>query len=467
MSVRIGELLNCFQGLIPSILATCDAKGEPNCTYLSHVYHLDERHVALSCQFFNKTKLNVAENPRATVVVHDPVNFHTYRLVLRFDHSETEGALFDTMALRIDVIASHTGMTGVFRLLSADVYEVLEAEEVAGILAPDVSSPAGEFCDRELPHGPITELRALHTVTQRIAQARDLDALIDATLTALDEKLGFSHTMLLVPCEAEERLVTLATRGYGAQGVGSEVRMGQGVIGCAAQRRRVVRVSGMAMEIAYGRAVRHRVEEAGGASNLCEEIPLPGLPDAQSQLALPLLVGDRLVGVLAMESRDPICFDDWDEALLQILGSQIAMGIDRAHDASEREDEVIVFPVATSSAPAPTVFAPRQRVFTWYPRDESVFVDGEYLVRNVPAKILWKLLREYHDEGRTEFTNRELRMDPWLGLPALKDNLESRLILLRKRLEQKLGDVRLEPLRRGQFALRLDCTVELVERAVG
>ncbi len=466
MSVRLRDLLNCFQGLIPSILATCDGEGEPNCTYLSHVYFLDERHVALSCQFFNKTKQNVAQNPRATVVVHDPVNFHTYRLVLRFDHSETEGPLFDTMALRIDVIASHTGMTGVFRLLSADVYEVLEVEELEGVLTPDATLPAGECCDPELPHGPITELRALHTVTQRIAQARDLDSLIETTLTALDEKFGFSHTMLLVPCEAEQRLVTLATRGYGAQGVGSEVSMGQGVIGCAAQRRRVVRVSGMAMEISYGRAIRHRVEEAGGASILREEIPLPGLPDAQAQLALPLLLGDRLVGVLAMESRDPICFDDWDEALLQILGSQIAMGIDRAHDAHE-EEETIVLPLAATPVSAPVVVAPRQRVFTWYPHDISVFVDGEYLVRNVPAKILWKILREYRDEGRTEFTNRELRMDPWLGLPALKDNLESRLILLRKRLEQKLGDVRLEPVRRGQFALRLDCTVELVEREVG
>lgn len=105
------------------------------------------------------------------------------------------------------------------------------------------------------------------------------------------------------------------------------------------------------------------------------------------------------------------------------------------------------------------------RTFTWFAHDESMFVDGEYLVRNVPGKILLKILRTHRDEGRTEFSNRELRMDPALGLPPLKDNLESRLILLRKRLEQKLGDVRIEPLRRGQFALRLERPVELVEKA--
>jgi class 3 adenylate cyclase len=57
---------------------------------------------------------------------------------------------------------------------------------------------------------------------------------------------------------------------------------------------------------------------------------MPGLADAQSQLAIPLIVKDRLVGVLGVESATANAFDELDEMLLSIVGNQVATGIDNA-----------------------------------------------------------------------------------------------------------------------------------------
>jgi len=458
MSTRLCDLALCFQGVIPSVVATCDAAGEPNITYVSQVYYLDEQHVALSCQFFNKTKRNILENPQATVVVYDPLSFDAWRLVVRFLREEKSGPLFDSMALRIEVIASHTGMSGVFRLISADVFEVIALEPLPGFKS---AAPAPPSAVPPQPAGPLTELRGLQKVSERIARAGDLESLLGGTLETLDELFHFSHSMVLVAESEGERLVAIASHGYGEAGIGAEVALGEGLIGTVARRRRMLRLAGVGAELRYGRAIRGRVQECEGAARLAPEIPLPGLPDAQAQLVLPLIARDALVGVLAVESRDPLCFDEWDEAFLQIVAHQIATGIERMSAAGEESEQPAQAPLARPRQPR-TALAPR--CFVYYKNDDCIFVDGEYLVRNVPAKILWKLLGQHRDAGRSEFSNRELRLDPKLGLPPLKDNLESRLILLRKRLVEKCPDVRLVPTGRGRFTLELDAEPALVER---
>ena len=115
---------------IPALIVTCSADGVPNATVISQVYYVDETHAALSFQFFSKTIRNIRENPRAWVGLSDMFNHTDWTLQLEYDHSETEGPIFDAMDMQIEAIASMTGMSGIFKLRAADIYRVISVEKL-------------------------------------------------------------------------------------------------------------------------------------------------------------------------------------------------------------------------------------------------------------------------------------------------------------------------------------------------
>jgi len=131
------ELHLCFEGMIPAVIATASADGAANVTHLSKVHLVDDEHVALSNQFFSKTVRNLAENPYACVLVVDPATYDEYRLDLRYERTERRGPVFERLQRDVEAVAALTGMQGVFKLRSADVYRVVALERHAGPSAPD------------------------------------------------------------------------------------------------------------------------------------------------------------------------------------------------------------------------------------------------------------------------------------------------------------------------------------------
>jgi hypothetical protein len=463
MNVPLETLTSSFQGLIPAVLVTCSRDGIPNVTLLSHVEYVDSRHVALSFQFFNKSRRNIEENPQALVKVIDPDVQQGWALELRYVRSETSGPLFDRMALRIEAVASYSGLKGIFKLRAADIYEVQAIEPIAE--EPPV-------CDATTPQrhasaDPVFTMHALQDLSGRIHGATSLESLLDSILAGLEEYFGFTHSMILLAGEDEGTLVTMSTRGYPEGGVGAEARYGEGIAGVVAEARKPIRISGLLRQMLYALAVQKRAEEEGFHPE--RSIRMPGLPNPDSQLGVPLLVRGELLGVLCIESDTPYRFHETDKQTIELLGSYLAIAIQNMQ-LLERVDTT---EAASESAPAATPpqtvtrkpAAVSRREVTMYGGDECILVDGEYLIRSLPARILWKLLAARCREGRGEFTNRELRLDKSLNLPEYKDNLETRLLLLRRRLEQKCPDIRIVPKGRGRFALQLDCEVDLRERA--
>jgi adenylate cyclase len=259
----------------------------------------------------------------------------------------------------------------------------------------------------------------------------------------------------LVFDEQGDRLFAVASNGYPGSSAGAEVPLGVGVIGVAAQRRRVVCVPSLVRSRAMQAAIKESLRQSG-AELPASEIPLPGLDGVQSAAAVPLVVRNALAGVLYLESRRAGDFGPGDERLLAILSGQLAAALSTLE--GDRREGPSRVPASPGESPA------REELeVVYYQADDSVFAGGEYVVKGVPGRILWKLLNERAASGRTSFTNRELRLDERLGLPPGNDNLEARLLVLRKRLVSAGCGIELERVGRGRLELRVSRPAALSE----
>ena len=433
MRPRLSALRECLDGAIPSALATCAADGTPNVSIVSHVQYVDESRVALSFQFFSKTRENVLANRRATALLIHPETAARYRLDLEYLRTETEGPLFERMRARLAGIASHTGMSGVFKLRGSDVYRVLAIEQLPGRVLPAAPKP--------------NLLAALRDCAERFTQTGDLGTLLDTALAMLDKVFGIRHSMVLMLEDGGKRLYTVASRGYAESGIGSEVAVGCGVIGVAAAHRTPIRITHMSSEYSYGRAIRESAERDGLGALLETAIPFPGLADSRSQLAVPVTVGGRLLGVLYVESPQDLRFGYDDEDALVAFAAPLGLAIlylQQLADSQEESPGPARREVRATGALVP---------IRHFAADHSIFIGEDYLIKGVAGAIFAKLLRGCSREGRSEFTNRELRLDPSLRLPELGDNLEARLILLQRRLAERCNFLRIEKTGRGRFRL--------------
>ncbi len=436
--INLRELERCFFGSVPATIATCAPDGTPNVTYLSIVHMVDDGHLALSNQFFNKTQQNIRQNPRVQVLLPHPVTGEQYRIDARYERSEAGGPIFERMRQNLDAVAAQTGMQAVFRLVGADIYRVLGVEKLA--------------CDLDLStaEGPTDFLAGLETLSGRLAACDDLDGLFNTTLEGLAELFDYPHAMILLADELGTRLFTVASRGFPQSGVGAEVAFGEGLIGAAALQRRPIRVANLSFEQMLARAVVDTARDHGQQLGGLREIPLPGLADTRSQVAVPILARGPILGVLCVQSPEPARLSHSDEHALTTLARHLATSMQLLGQAADGGTRVNPLPSGGKTV----------RI-KHYASDDSIFIDDDYLIKGLSGRILVHLLDAHQKQGRLDFTNKELRVDESLRHSAYRDNLESRLILLTRRLEERSEALRLVKTGRGRFRLDIKGTLEL------
>jgi hypothetical protein len=400
--VSLESISDCLRAGLPASLATCDPNGIPHVNYVLRVQYLDRERVATSRQAFNYGLGHLdSGSPFSQALVVRPTTGEQFRLDLSYLHTVTAGDEFEAIQANLDAIGSHTGMGPAFRLRGLDVHRVLRCTRVERRLGDPQRQDAGD------------PLVPLEQFTRRLGRESSYAEAAQDVVDALGDLFGVPYAVLIAP---------------------GEIESGTDLVRTAASRRHLI----VTANLARARAM------AGGE--------LAGVAEARSAAAVPLVVGKDVLGVLYLESTKPSAFAGPTEGLLKIIGAHAAAALAaRGAPASQTRRHT----------PAPGEAAPIQLVY--YRADDTVLCDSAYVVKGAPGRILWSMLKAHANSGRTQFSNRELRLDESLGLPAGNDNLEARLLVLRRRLADLDCGVALERVGRGRLELQLQRQVDLTE----
>jgi len=165
------------------------------------------------------------------------------------------------------------------------------------------------------------QLEAAVQVAREAAAIRDVDQLLETTVRLIPERFGFYHAGIFILDKTGEWAVLRAASSEGGQRMlerGHRLRVGEeGIVGhvAATGRPRIVQAVG---------------EEAVFFDN-------PDLPETKAEVALPLTVRGRIIGVLDIQSTQEGAFTEEDVAVMRVMADQLALAIENARLLTESQ----------------------------------------------------------------------------------------------------------------------------------
>jgi methyl-accepting chemotaxis protein len=176
---------------------------------------------------------------------------------------------------------------------------------------------------QELEH-LVTQLEATAKMSRAALFVHDLDALLSQVTQMISDLFGFYHAGIFLLDETGTHAVLRAANSEGGQQMlanSHKLKVGeQGVVGYVTDTG------------------EPRIALDVGADAVYFDNPL--MPETRSEMALPLKVGDRIIGALDVQSKREAAYDEDDVMVLQIMADQLAVTIENARLLSATVDTV-------------------------------------------------------------------------------------------------------------------------------
>ncbi|NND92322.1 MAG: GAF domain-containing protein [Granulosicoccus sp.] len=295
----------------------------------------------------------------------------------------------------------------------------------------------------------------MRKVSQALCVCERREEILNALAKGLEQYLGLAHHKLWTLDTHRQCLSLLASHGYPDSSLNVEMPVGLGPVGIAAMAGLPVRIDHILQSTCESDYHANALEHANAVMGQTREtMSCQTSTRPCCQLALPLLVQGRVIGVLFIEGQHPRHINADEEDALVPIAAQLAssLAMMRAYLVENSADE----PCSSASAHGKSID------IRYHDNDSSVFLDETYLIRGVSGALFWKIARIHALCGRSEFTTRELhRCAAELRLPAVHDNLYARLLLLQRRLVERAAPVQIERTGRGRFRILVNGTLRL------
>ena len=176
------------------------------------------------------------------------------------------------------------------------------------------------------------QLRATSYIARKTAEVQDLGTLLDTVAHLVTDQFGFYHTGVFLTNESGDHVVLQAASSEGGQRMlerGHVFTIGmQGIVGYVAAQKK----PRIALDVGT---------DAVFFNN-------PDLPLTRSEVALPLLIRNKILGVLDIQSDRPQAFSMDDIDVLQTLSDQIAVAIENARLLDETQAAIMQLGALTS-----------------------------------------------------------------------------------------------------------------------
>jgi sigma-B regulation protein RsbU (phosphoserine phosphatase) len=167
---------------------------------------------------------------------------------------------------------------------------------------------------------PADALKILAELSQEINASLNLDEVLPSAAALIKRLVDYEIFAVLLPDEGTDQMYFRFAIGHRAEVVNHwRIPMGEGIIGAAAATGQAIRVGDVRSDPRY----------------------LNALDGVRSELAVPLIVRGRVIGVLDIESNELDYFTPYQQVILTLVASRIGTAIENAklyeHERSQSE----------------------------------------------------------------------------------------------------------------------------------